>query len=63
MTLKIFSRRYKIHHLSEGRTIKWGMVVDLSKCVRCYGCVVVCRVEHFLPIGHDWTQMMTVEPD
>jgi len=44
-------------------TMKWGMVVDLSKCVRCYGCVVACRVEHFLPMGSDWLRLMAVEPD
>ena len=43
--------------------MKWGMVVDLSKCVRCYGCVVACRVEHFLPMGSDWPRLMAVEPD
>jgi Fe-S-cluster-containing dehydrogenase component len=43
--------------------MKWGMVVDLSKRVRCYGCVVGGRVKHFLPIGHDWTQIMAMVPD
>lgn len=43
--------------------MKWGMVVDLSKCVRCYGCVIACRVEHFLPIGVDWLRLMAVEPN
>jgi Fe-S-cluster-containing dehydrogenase component len=47
----------------EGRTMKWGMIVDLSKCVRYYGCVVVGRVKNFLFFGHDWTQMTAVEPD
>jgi Fe-S-cluster-containing dehydrogenase component len=43
--------------------MKWGMVVDLSKCVRCYGCVIACRVEHFLTIGSDWPRLIAVEPD
>ncbi len=43
--------------------MKWGMVVDLSKCVRCYGCVVACRVEHFLPSGSDWPRLIAVEPE
>ena len=43
--------------------MKWAMVVDLSKGVRCCGCVVACRVEHFLPISHDWLRLMAVEPD
>ena len=44
-------------------TMKWGMVVDLSKCVRCYGCVIACRIEHFLPVGSDWPRLMAVEPE
>jgi Fe-S-cluster-containing dehydrogenase component len=63
MTLKIFGRRYKMQYPLEGRTMKWGMIVDLSKCVRYYGCVVVGRVKNFLFFGHDWTQMTAVEPD
>jgi Fe-S-cluster-containing dehydrogenase component len=44
-------------------TMKWGMVVDLSKCVRCYGCVVACRAEHFLPIGIDRPRLVAFEPE
>jgi phenylacetyl-CoA:acceptor oxidoreductase subunit 1 len=43
--------------------MKWGMVVDLSKCVRCYGCVVTCRIEHFLPTGMDWPRLVAVETE
>ncbi|MEI9477731.1 MAG: hypothetical protein WCO26_14285 [Deltaproteobacteria bacterium] len=43
--------------------MKWGMVVDLSKCVRCYACVVGCRIEHFLPTGCDWPRLVAVEPE
>ncbi len=43
--------------------MRWGMVVDLSKCVRCYGCIVACRIEHFLPYGIDWPRLVAVEPD
>jgi molybdopterin-containing oxidoreductase family iron-sulfur binding subunit len=28
---------------------KWGMVIDLKKCVTCYACVLACKQEHFLP--------------
>ena len=37
------------------------MVVDLSKCVRCYGCIVACRVEHFLPLGVTWPRLIAWE--
>jgi phenylacetyl-CoA:acceptor oxidoreductase 27-kDa subunit len=43
--------------------MRWGMVVDLSKCVRCYGCVVACRAEHFLPIGIDRPRLVAFEPE
>jgi Fe-S-cluster-containing dehydrogenase component len=29
--------------------MKWGMVIDLKKCVTCYACVLACKQEHFLP--------------
>jgi Fe-S-cluster-containing dehydrogenase component len=43
--------------------MRWGLVVDLSKCVRCYGCVVACRAEHFLPIGIDRPRLVAFEPE
>jgi len=40
---------------------RWGMAVDLSKCVRCYGCVAACRVEHYLPMGVVWPRLVALE--
>ena len=31
--------------------MRWGMVINLAKCMRCHACVAACRIEHFLP----WT--------
>ena len=28
---------------------RWGMVIDLQKCIGCYSCQVACKQEHFLP--------------
>ena len=28
---------------------RWGMVIDVKKCVTCYACVLACKQEHFLP--------------
>jgi Fe-S-cluster-containing dehydrogenase component len=39
------------------------MVVDLSKCVRCYACIAACRVEHFLPMGVTWPRLVALETD
>jgi Fe-S-cluster-containing dehydrogenase component len=41
--------------------MRWGMVVDLSSCVRCYGCLAACRVEHFLPMGIVWPKLVAME--
>jgi phenylacetyl-CoA:acceptor oxidoreductase subunit 1 len=41
--------------------MRWGMVVDLTKCVRCYGCLAACRVEHFLPMGINWPKLVAME--
>ena len=30
--------------------MRWGMVINLSKCTRCHACVAACRIEHFLPL-------------
>lgn len=41
--------------------MRWGMVVDLSRCVRCYACLAACRIEHFLPIGMFWPKLVALE--
>ena len=41
--------------------MRWGMVIDLAKCTRCYACVAACRIEHFLPIGITWPRLMALE--
>jgi phenylacetyl-CoA:acceptor oxidoreductase 27-kDa subunit len=28
---------------------RWGMVIDLHRCIGCYSCVIACREEHFVP--------------
>jgi len=38
--------------------MRWGMVVDLKKCVGCYSCVVACKEEHFLPPGIFWNRVL-----
>jgi Fe-S-cluster-containing dehydrogenase component len=41
--------------------MRWGMVVDLTKCVRCYACLAACRIEHFLPMGINWPKLVAME--
>jgi phenylacetyl-CoA:acceptor oxidoreductase subunit 1 len=41
--------------------MRYGMVINLNKCVGCYGCVVKCKQEHFLPPGMTWGKLMISE--
>jgi Fe-S-cluster-containing dehydrogenase component len=41
--------------------MRWGMVVDLSKCVRCFACLAACRIEHYLPMGITWPRLVALE--
>jgi len=43
--------------------MRWGMVIDLSKCVRCYSCIAACRIEHFLPMGVSWPRLMALDKE
>jgi len=40
---------------------RYGMVIDLVKCIGCQGCVVRCKVEHFLPPGMFWARVLMKE--
>lgn len=47
--------------IKEKRTMKWGMVIDVAKCMRCHACVAACRIEHFLPMGVAWVKLIAYE--
>jgi phenylacetyl-CoA:acceptor oxidoreductase subunit 1 len=34
--------------------MRWGMVIDLKRCVGCETCTVACKQEHGLPAGVVW---------
>jgi Fe-S-cluster-containing dehydrogenase component len=40
---------------------RWGMVIDLKKCVHCYACMIACKQEHFLPPGVFWSRLVISE--
>ncbi len=40
---------------------RWGMVVDLERCVGCYACMIACKQEHFLPPGIFWGRLVVGE--
>jgi phenylacetyl-CoA:acceptor oxidoreductase 27-kDa subunit len=40
---------------------RWGMVIDLKKCINCYACMIACKQEHFLPPGVYWNRVIVSE--
>ena len=41
--------------------MRYGMVINLHKCVGCYSCVIKCKQEHFLPPDMTWAKLMIAE--
>lgn len=40
---------------------RYGMVIDLQRCIGCYGCMIACKAEHFLPPGIFWSRVLIKE--
>jgi len=40
---------------------RWGMVVDLGRCVGCQTCTIACKMENALPPGTLWRTVRDVE--
>ena len=32
--------------MSKDKNVKWGMVIDVRKCISCHACTAACRIEH-----------------
>jgi phenylacetyl-CoA:acceptor oxidoreductase subunit 1 len=41
--------------------MRWGMVVDLARCVGCQTCTIACKQEHGLPAGTFWRFVVDAE--
>ena len=41
--------------------MRWGMLINLVKCVGCNTCVVKCQQEHFLPPDVLWGRLLISE--
>ena len=40
---------------------RWGMVIDMKRCIGCYACVLGCKAEHFLPPNIFWNRILISE--
>ncbi len=41
--------------------MKWGMVIDLKRCIGCYACQLSCKAEHGTPPGVFFARVLKVE--
>ncbi len=40
---------------------RWGMVINLNRCIGCYACMLACKQEHFLPPDIFWARVLIGE--
>ncbi|MFW9998396.1 MAG: hypothetical protein ACFFD4_40540 [Candidatus Odinarchaeota archaeon] len=41
--------------------MRWGMAIELKRCIGCYACVLACKAEHFLPPEIFWNRVLIGE--
>jgi Fe-S-cluster-containing dehydrogenase component len=41
--------------------MRYGMVIDLKRCIGCYGCQAVCKVHNATPPGVFWSRVLSYE--
>lgn len=46
---------------AQQHTPRWGMVVDLNRCVGCQTCTIACKHANDTPPGVQWRQVLDVE--
>lgn len=52
------SRRYgQISPVSERP--RYGMAVDMERCIGCWSCAVICKSENDVPLGMWWNRILT----
>lgn len=40
---------------------RWGMVIDVKRCIACWSCTISCKEEHFLKPGLFWNRLIISE--
>ncbi|MEK7848846.1 MAG: sulfate reduction electron transfer complex DsrMKJOP subunit DsrO [Chloroflexota bacterium] len=41
--------------------MRYGMVIDLKRCIGCYGCQIACKAENATPPGVFWARVLKQE--
>lgn len=41
--------------------MRYGMVIDLKRCIGCHGCQIFCRAENATPTGMLWSRLLFYE--
>lgn len=42
---------------------RWGMAVDVERCIGCWSCAVICKSENDVPLGMWWNRILTKGED
>src|SRR3989304_6249208 len=40
---------------------RWGMVLDLKRCIGCHACTMACKAENATPPGVFWARVLEKE--
>ena len=44
-----------------GRAVRWGVSIDLKRCIGCQSCTLSCKAENGTPPGVFWTRVVESE--